>query len=45
MRLFQSGGVSALAHFGCNRILIMELRSGNRIPVDHGEYRFRIAGK
>ena len=34
MRLFQSGGVSALAHFGVNRILIMEPENGNRICCD-----------
>ena len=40
--LNESGGVSALAHFGCNRYLSEEPEKGNRVSGDHVEYRFRI---
>jgi hypothetical protein len=45
LRLFQSGGVSAWPVFGSNRILRDEAEKGNRIPVDHVEYRFSYRWK
>jgi hypothetical protein len=40
LRLFQSGGMMALANFGCNRYLIMEPEKGNRFAVTFAQCPF-----